>query len=347
MKILITGGTGNVGKAVVERFVAHGCEVRVISVDDSPDVHDKAEYTRCDITSYGDVREQVRGCDAIVHLAAISNPMVVPAPDLFNINVAGTYNVFEAAADEGIRRVAQASSINAFGCFWGVTDMDIQYLPIDEEHPTFTTDVYSFSKGMVEEIADYYWRREGITSASFRLPAVWGRQHIAALTEDAEQQSWRNDKIAAIDEFAALPEADKRTQLAEIAQSTVAYRQRKLFEYPNAGEAFKPQNHPEEFAGNPIWGQYVYDRFNFWAYIDERDSAQAFEKAITTDYEGSHALFVNASNNWFNYDSKTLANLFFSDVSVWKQDLTGSDSLVSIAKAQTLIGFQPEFEIEG
>ena len=45
--------------------------------------------------------------------------------------------------------------------------------PIDEDHPTYTTDPYSFSKQVIEDIGAYFWRREGISSVFLRFPAVY------------------------------------------------------------------------------------------------------------------------------------------------------------------------------
>ena len=166
MRILVTGGAGRVGNTVVSRLVQQGYDVHVI--DSKPEATlEGATYAQCDIMDYDSVREQMRGCDKVVHLAAIPSPIPVPGHEVFRIDVAGTFNVFEAAAAEGIKRIAQASSINALGCAWNIGEMDIRYFPVDEEHPTSTNDPYSFSKQMVEDIADYYWRRDGISSVSF------------------------------------------------------------------------------------------------------------------------------------------------------------------------------------
>src|SRR5689334_6170481 len=128
MKVLVTGGIGAVGKALLERLVANGFEVRVVDRK-SEFAMEGIDYQVADITNYEDIREKVRGCEAIVHLAAIANPMFVAPQEIFHINVQGTYNVYEAAADEGIKRIVQASSINAFGCFWGNRDIFPAYFP--------------------------------------------------------------------------------------------------------------------------------------------------------------------------------------------------------------------------
>jgi nucleoside-diphosphate-sugar epimerase len=337
MRVLVTGGTGAVGKATVERLVGHGWEVRVIGRRAGFEIPG-AEYRVCDITHYEAVRDQMRGFDTVVHLAAVPNPRVVPGPELFRINAVGTFNIYEAAAAEGIRKLVQASSINAFGCFWGNTDITPQYLPIDEAHPTHTTDPYSFSKTVIESIGDYYWRREGISSVALRLPAVWSNARMES--EEARQR--RAQTRALLDEFAAQPEGERRARLAKVRQEIIALRQRKIMEYPAAAQGWQPGS----FGEDPLNFAYNFDRLNFWAYVDEKDSAQSIEKGLTADYEGSHELFINAATNWLDYDSKTLAQLFFPEIPADKVNLTGSEALMSIAKARALIGFDPEYAVK-
>jgi NAD(P)-dependent dehydrogenase (short-subunit alcohol dehydrogenase family) len=338
MRVLITGGTGAVGKATVERFVQQGWDVRVVGRRADMDTPG-AEYQVCDITNYDDVRNQVRGFDAIVHLAAIPNPRVSPGPEVFRANALGTYNIFEAAAEEGIRKLVNCSSINAFGCFWGNTDITPRYLPIDEAHPTYTTDAYSFSKEVIEDIGDYYWRREGISSVALRLPAVYSQDRMRS----PEAQAGRARTRALLDEFAAQPEAVRLARLEQARDTISRLRAQKIMEYPAAAQGWQR----EAFGEEPLAYAYNFDRLNFWAYVDERDSAQSIEKGITAAYTGSHALFINASTNWLHYDSRTLAKLFFPEVTEFKTPLTGAEALVNIGKARSLIGFEPEFEVEG
>ncbi len=297
-----------------------------------------ADYQVCDITNYEDVRNQVRGFDAIVHLAAIPNPRVSPGPEVFRANALGTYNIFEAAAEEGIRKLVNCSSINAFGCFWGNTDITPKYLPIDEEHPTYTTDAYSFSKEVIEDIGDYYWRREGISSVALRLPAVYSRDRM----EGADARAGRARTRVLLDEFAALPESTRLARLEKARATIIELRQQKIMEYPAAAQGWQR----ESFGEDPLNYAYNFDRLNFWAYVDERDSAQAIEKGITAAYEGSHALFINASTNWLHYDSRTLAQLFFPEVTTFTTPLSGAEALVNIGKARSLIDFEPEFELQ-
>jgi hypothetical protein len=80
---------------------------------------------------------------------------------------------------------------------------------------------------------------------------------------------------------------------------------------------------------------------NFWTTLDARDSAQAIEKSLVAEYDGSHPLFVNDSLNTVGVPSRDLARLFFPEVRRLGA-LEGEASLVSIGLARELIDFEPE-----
>ena len=145
-----------------------------------------------------------------------------------------------------------------------------------------------------------------------------------------------------LDEFAAQPEDVRLARMATVREDAIQRRSQGIMEYPAAAKGWDRS----AFGDDPLNWAYNFDRLNFWAYVDERDSAQSIEKGITADYEGSHALFINAATNWLGYDSKTLARLFFPDVTEFKTALTGSEALVNIGRARELIGFNPEFTVE-
>ncbi len=336
MRVLLTGGTGHIGKATTERLVHNGWDVRVIDLNREAEVPG-ADYVTCDILDYDDLRRQMRGCDAVIHLAAIRGPSLAPGHRLFEVNVAGTFNVFEAAAAEGIRRVVQASSINALGAAWGVTDMAIKYLPVDEEHPSFTTDPYSFSKEMIEDIGRYYWRRDGISSVALRFPGVYANDFIK--TDDYRLRRETSQKV--MDELARLSETERQARLADVKQRTLEYRKRRPFEYKDGVAKWPQRNNTDDL----LWYIDAFDRYNLWAFLDVRDAAQSLEKGVTADYEGSHALFVNDDHNSIGYESAVLARYFFPEVSQSNVALTDTLSLVSIEKARALIGFEPEYSV--
>jgi len=332
MRVLITGGAGHVGKPICKKFLRNGWDVRVIDLAPDPQI-EGLSYAHCDIRDFAALSRQVEGCDAIVHLAAIPSTMTHPDATLFSINVAGTYNVFEAAERAGVKRIAQASSINAFGGYWGCDDRQFDYFPLDEDHPLHTTDAYSFSKQLVEEIAAYYQRRSGIDSVSFRLPAVWSDATIAKgnLRESLAQRR------QLLDDFLGTPSTEQEERLAHARARALDLRARRVQEY----DAVRAGAFDRDAIDDWLLRAYFFDRFNYWAFIHTDDSTQAFEKALTADFQGAHVLFVNSDLNYLNYNSEALLSIFFPDVSRRSKAIGGADALVNIDRARDLIGFEP------
>ena len=336
MKVLVTGGAGHIGKAATERLVQHGWDVRAIGLEAETEVQG-VEYVTCDVLNYDDLRQQMRGCEAVIHLAAIPRPQLAPGHKIFTTNVAGTFNVFEAAAAEGIKRVVQASSINALGTAFGLVDFAPQYFPIDEQHPVFTTDPYSFSKQTIEEIGRYYWRRDGISSVALRFPGVQRSEY--AMSDEMRERRQSTWKV--IDEFAALTATEREARLAGIRKRTIEYRQQHPWEFKETVAVMPPRNQEED----QLWYIYAFDRFNLWAFIDVRDAAQALEKGLTAEYDSAHPLFVSDPQNWLGYDARSLVRLFFPEVSESNINLSGPSAMVSVEAARRLIGFEPEYSV--
>jgi nucleoside-diphosphate-sugar epimerase len=348
MKILLTGGTGDVGRATVARLVGNGHSVRVIGRRAYEDLDhgrlgagffDGAEYVQCDVNDYEALREQVRGMDGIIHLAAVRQPMAAPSQEVFRVNCAGTYNVYQAAAQEGIYKLSCASSINALGFNFGTVPFEIQYFPIDEAHPTYTTDAYSFSKQVMEEIAAYFWRRESISSVTLRLPAVYEASQTDSVIWRMFAGDFRKDFAA----FAALPQNKQRARVARALDRFDTTRPERAGYSPDVDMLARWS----ALRADPDVKLLVsgFGHSNFWTSIDARDSAQALEKGLTADYQGSHPLFINDSENAAGIDSEKLVQTFFPEVVARTHPLQGRETLVSIDKARALIGFEPEYHI--
>ena len=84
---------------------------------------------------------------------------------------------------------------------------------------------------------------------------------------------------------------------------------------------------------------------NFFAYIDARDSAQAFTFALTKGYEGYHTLFVNDSHNCIGLPANELAHLVYPEAELREIRLRGTTSLVDIDRAREILGFEPEYSL--
>lgn len=171
MKIAVTGASGRIGSAVVTLAVQRGHEV--VAIDRRAATAAAPVGTiDVDVRDFDALLEAVRGCDALVHLAAITGPGRLPDHVVHNTNVVGSYNALRAAGEAEIARVCQASSVNAVGGrFSRVARYD--YLPLDEDHPTHAEDAYSLSKWICEQQADAMARRyEGMSVASLRFHGV-------------------------------------------------------------------------------------------------------------------------------------------------------------------------------
>lgn len=119
MKVLVTGAAGNAGQAVCHALAASGVTVRMADTMALPSQNAApGEFVRCDTRTPDDVRRAVAGTDAVIHLAAWHCAHVPPVSDatIFAVNVDGTFNMFEACREEGIKSIVYASSM-AFG--WG------------------------------------------------------------------------------------------------------------------------------------------------------------------------------------------------------------------------------------
>lgn len=332
MRILLTGGSGSVGKAVIQRLSAAGYSVLVIGRRPGL-TFEGAEYQSCDVNDFPRLREVLTGCEAVVHLAAIPNPGAGRPEELFSVNCQGTFNVFQAAAELGIRRVVQASSINALGQFYGVKPAPLHYLPMDEAHPTFSTDAYSFSKNVIEQIGEYFWRREGISSVAYRLPWVAPADTHASLPE-------RRARIhSVVDKLLKRSPDENRAWFERTWAEFNALRASRIYE--TQGKAREMMSALPEDQRNAL--NCMTNRANFFTMLDERDSAQAMEKGLSASFEGAHALLINDSHNWTGIESKTLVRLFYPDVQEIKKDLQGTETIISIDKARRLIGFEPEY----
>jgi nucleoside-diphosphate-sugar epimerase len=183
-QIVVTGGSGKAGRAVVHDLVEHGYDV--VNVDVVPSSPQEAPFLRADLTDLGETIEALRGADAVVHLAAIPAPRIRTVERTFEINILSTYNVFSAAAQLGLRRVVWASSETVLGLPFGgrgarnLLDPDAlpghhpepDYAPIDEEHPLRPHSSYSLTKVLSEEMARQFARWTHIPFIGLRFSAI-------------------------------------------------------------------------------------------------------------------------------------------------------------------------------
>ena len=158
MKIAVTGGNGNLGRSLVPYLLEQGHQVVAMDRALPANQLQGADYLVIDTRDHGALVDGLRGCDALVHLAAHASPLNQPDGVVYNDNTTSSYNALSAATALGITRVCLASSVNALGGAYSRAPR-YDYFPLDEQHPTYAEDPYSLSKWVLERQADAFARR--------------------------------------------------------------------------------------------------------------------------------------------------------------------------------------------
>ena len=206
MKILVTGGSGKLGRAVVRHLVEEGHDVLNVDAAPSPDAPASPRYRflRADLTDHGQVLEVMTGVDehhrgkdssgavdAVVHLAAIPAPGMTTDSAVFANNTLSTYSVFAAARTAGITNVVWASSETVLGLPFTTPP---PYAPVDEEYAPRPETSYSLSKDLGEEMARQLCRWEpAMKIIGLRFSNVMEPHDYAAFPgwqDDARARSW-------------------------------------------------------------------------------------------------------------------------------------------------------------
>ena len=156
--ILVTGADGFIGSHLVDALVRAGHRVRAFVLYNSfnswgwldhcpTDVKGRFEVFAGDIRDGNGVRVAMKGCDAVLHLAAlIAIPYSYHSPETYvDTNIKGTLNVMQAARDLGVRRVVHTSTSEVYGT--------ARFVPITEDHPLHGQSPYSASKIGADQIA--------------------------------------------------------------------------------------------------------------------------------------------------------------------------------------------------
>lgn len=174
MKVLVTGGSGNVGGYVLNELIGKH-DITILDTKASMK-HPALPLMNVDLMDAAAAFDAVKGFDAVVHLAAIPNPSKDPGDRVLHVNTVSTYNLMEAVRLNGIPKVVYASSESASG--FGIHNVfhKPMYLPIDEKHPSWPHETYSLSKYFGEVICREYAHAYGIKVIALRYTWVWFRE---------------------------------------------------------------------------------------------------------------------------------------------------------------------------
>ncbi|MCF3964331.1 NAD-dependent epimerase/dehydratase family protein [Streptomyces fuscigenes] len=159
--VLLTGAAGGLGTLMRGLLPAYGYDLRLF---DAVPVEGEPDAVVADLADTGALREAVRGVDAVLHLAGIS--LESGFDKILRANIEGTYNLFEAARAEGVRRVVNASSNHAVG----YTPRPAPGEPlVPVATPRRPDTFYGLSKCFGEDLAQLYWDKHGIETVSVRI----------------------------------------------------------------------------------------------------------------------------------------------------------------------------------
>jgi dTDP-glucose 4,6-dehydratase len=171
--ILISGADGFIGSHLTEALVRQGYKVRSFVMYNSfntwgwldhcaADVKGQFEVFAGDIRDPHGVKEAMKGCDAVLHLAAlIAIPFSYHSPDTYvDTNIKGTLNILQAAREVGVKRMIHTSTSEVYGT--------ARFVPITEEHPLQGQSPYAATKIAADQLAYSFY-------ASFGLPVVIAR----------------------------------------------------------------------------------------------------------------------------------------------------------------------------
>lgn len=181
MRVLVTGGSGRLGRMVIADLLANGHEAvnadQVAPHQPTPGVR----FVYTDLGDVGQVAGALHGCDAVIHLGAIPSPYRHADEFVFANNTQATFSVLQAASLLGIKKAAFASSVSAYGMAWAPVHFGPAYAPIDEAMPMRNHDAYGLSKEVDEETGRMFNRRDGMQIAALRFHWVALPEELAAL----------------------------------------------------------------------------------------------------------------------------------------------------------------------
>jgi len=182
LRVLVTGATGRIGRAVTRRLHADGHAVRALVLpgdSGAGGLPDRIEVTRGDLRSPESLHRAACGLEAVVHLAALTAPGLGQPREYFASIAEGTFNLLEAVAgaEAALHRFVLASSV---AVYFAAPDHPPLYAPVDELHPPRPATPYGAAKLAAEALLFARWRATGLPAVALRLSQTLEPAELAA-----------------------------------------------------------------------------------------------------------------------------------------------------------------------
>lgn len=182
-RVIVTGSLGGTGIAIVSVLEERGFDVVGL------DIHCRTEaspgnYVCHDLREAAGLSDLFAGADGVIHFGSPPADSWMSTTEGFHQVAVAGFNVFQAARNAGIKRIAWASSIETYG------DQTLQpALPVTEESNLAPPGIYGCSKLLLERLAVDYCRWHGMSIAGFRLSRIiydndFGRAKLKRIVED-------------------------------------------------------------------------------------------------------------------------------------------------------------------
>jgi len=159
-RVLLTGAAGTLGTFMRKALVGWAEELVLSDIVPITELNKGESFVACDLVNFASVIELVRGCDGIIHLGGQS--IEDTFDNIMNGNLKGTYHIYEAARQLGVKRIVFASSNH-------LTGFHSREERLDDKSPMRPDSLYGVSKGFGELLAQYYFDKFGIESALIRI----------------------------------------------------------------------------------------------------------------------------------------------------------------------------------
>jgi uronate dehydrogenase len=159
--IALTGAAGRLGARLRAPLAARASRLVSTDIKDGiGDLHANESYAKADLAALDQVEPLLDGVDMVVHFGAI--PDEAPFEEMLGPNFVGAYNVWEAAARQGVKRIIYASSIHAVGMYPRTRTIGV-------DAPHYPDTFYGLSKCFAENLGRLYWEKKGVEAVCLRI----------------------------------------------------------------------------------------------------------------------------------------------------------------------------------